>query len=211
MAKAKPKSGPPKIEAAAPVLFASAVNPRKQRALIVPNILSKESDSFLLRGPDQDNAFEKVKHWADMERSGFVGKTKETSIDAEFLLDIFGDAIGYTPAKKNHDHYHLERQYPVPNVGRADGALGHFGTGRTEPVVAVIEMKDANTDLDRDKSNGRTAVQQCFDYLNALPDCPWGIVSNFSIIRLYHRTKGNLGVMAASSTLIQLRYLTARV
>ena len=187
MAKGKPKSGPPKIEAAAPVLFASAVNPRKQRALIVPNILSKESDSFLLRGPDQDKAFEKVKHWADMERSGFVGKTKETSIDAEFLLDIFGDALGYTPAKKNHDHYHLERQYPVPNVGRADGALGHFGTGRTEPVVAVIEMKDANTDLDRDKSNGRTAVQQCFDYLNALPDCPWGIVSNVSTIRLYHR------------------------
>src|SRR5207249_2522563 len=40
--------------------------------------------------------------------------------------------------------------------------------------------------------NGRTAVQQCWDYLNALPDCPWGVVSNFRTIRLYHRTKGAL-------------------
>ena len=48
------------------------------------------------------------------------------------------------------------------------------------------------TDLDRDRSNGRTAVQQCWDYLNALPGCPWGIVSNFRTIRLYHREKGSL-------------------
>ena len=57
------------------------------------------------------------------------------------------------------------------------------------PPVAVIELKGAKTDLDRDKFNGRTAVQQCWDYLNALPDCPWGIVSNFAITRLYHRDK----------------------
>ena len=187
MAKSKSKSGPPQVAVAAPVLFASAGSTRKQRALIVPNILAKESESFHLRGPEQDRAWELCKRWADMERGGFVAKTKETSIDAEFLLDIFGEALGFTPAKANHDHYHLERQYPVPNVGRADGALGHFGSGRTEPVVAIIEMKGANTDLDRDKSNGRTAVQQCFDYLNALPDCPWGIVSNVTTIRLYHR------------------------
>ncbi len=32
-------------------------------------------------------------------------------------------------------------------------------------------------------------MQQCWDYLNALPDCPWGIVSNFVTTRLYHRDK----------------------
>ena len=58
--------------------------------------------------------------------------------------------------------------------------------------VAVVELKGAMTDLDRDRSNGRTAVQQCWDYLNALPGCPWGIVSNFRTIRLYHREKGTL-------------------
>jgi len=56
----------------------------------------------------------------------------------------------------------------------------------------VIELKGAITDLDRDRSQDRTAVQQCWDYLNALPDCPWGIVSNFRTIRLFHRKKGTL-------------------
>ncbi|MHB1768340.1 MAG: Eco57I restriction-modification methylase domain-containing protein, partial [Phycisphaerae bacterium] len=57
--------------------------------------------------------------------------------------------------------------------------------------VAVIEIKGANTDLDTDRSNGRTAVQQCWDYLNALPEAAWGIVSNFSEIRLYNKEMGN--------------------
>ena len=59
------------------------------------------------------------------------------------------------------------------------------------PTV-VVELKGALVDLDRDRSSGRTAVQQCWDYLNALPGCPWGIVSNFRTIRLYHRQKGTL-------------------
>ena len=52
-----------------------------------------------------------------------------------------------------------------------------------------MELKSADVNLDRDKFNGRTPVQQCWDYLNALPDCPWGIVSNFVTFRLYHRDK----------------------
>ena len=55
--------------------------------------------------------------------------------------------------------------------------------------MAVIELKGADADLDHDRFNGRTPVQQCWDYLNALPGCPWGIVSNFVTFRLYHRDK----------------------
>ena len=75
-------------------------------------------------------------------------------------------------------------------MGAADAALGEFP--QLNVPLAVIELKGATTDLDRDRSNGRTAVQQCWDYLNALPGCPWGIVSNFRTIRLYHREKGSL-------------------
>ena len=35
-------------------------------------------------------------------------------------------------------------------------------------------------------------MQQCWDYLNALPGCTWGIVSNFCTIRLYNRERGTL-------------------
>ena len=84
----------------------------------------------------------------------------------------------------------MEYEFHVNDVGAADAALGQFP--RLNVPLAVIELKGATTDLDRDRSNGRTAVQQCWDYLNALPGCPWGIVSNFRTIRLYHREKGTL-------------------
>ncbi|MEI7837769.1 MAG: DNA methyltransferase, partial [Planctomycetota bacterium] len=46
-------------------------------------------------------------------------------------------------------------------------------------------------DLDRDRSQGRTPVQQCWDYLNEAPECPWGIVSNIVSFRLYRRELGS--------------------
>ena len=85
--------------------------------------------------------------------------------------------------------YHLDREFTVPGVGGVDGAIGDFPLKPGGSPVAVIELKGASVDLDRDRSRGRTPVQQLWDYLNALPDCPWGILSNFSTIRLYHRDR----------------------
>jgi len=158
-----------------------------QRELISPHILTNESLLAKYDGPERDRAYEIVKKWAEMEKNGQMARMNETALDAEYLNDIFGIALGYTSSQDKPSHYHLERQFPVPGVGHVDGALGHFGSGLPRSPVAVIEMKGTGTNLDRDKSNGRTAVQQCFDYLNALPDCPWGIVCNFTSLRLYHR------------------------
>jgi hypothetical protein len=123
-----------------------------------------------------------------LESKGHLRK-KETALDADFLLEVFGKGLGYTPASQNPQKYNLLRNFTVPGVGTADGAIGVFAPGGADAPVAVIELKSAGTDLDTDRFNGRTAVQQCWDYLNALPDCPWGIVSNFVSIRLYHRNK----------------------
>ena len=70
---------------------------------------------------------------------------------------------------------------------QADGALGFFATGQPSAPVVIIECKDATTDLDHDKFNGRTPVQQLWDYMAQLPDTPWGILSNYLSVRLYHR------------------------
>ncbi len=52
----------------------------------------------------------------------------------------------------------------------------------------MIELKGPKVHLDRDRSNGRTAVDQCWDYLvNTPPECRWGIVSNIVSFRLYER------------------------
>lgn len=159
---------------------------RRRRALFLPKYV--------------DEAFRKAHHlhgrlpalrevvskWARMELEDRL-ESKETSLDAEFLHEIFG-ALGFT-VKTQGDRYTLERQFAVQGVGQADGAIGDFPLAPSGQPVAVIELKGARIDLDHDRSNGRTAVQQLWDYLNALPDCEWGILSNFSTIRLYHRDR----------------------
>jgi hypothetical protein len=145
-----------------------------------------------LRDERHDRAFEILNRWADLDRQGHLLKKKETSIDGEFLKEVFCDALGYTLATEDPNSYTLTRQLTIPGVGSADGAIGLFGPENAASPMAVIELKGTHVDLDHDRSNGRTSIQQCWDYLNALPDCPWGIVSNFETIRLYHRNKTQL-------------------
>ncbi len=163
---------------------------RRQRALFIPRYTREVADSQQLSGAAQDAAYKIALRWADRESSGQLIKDRETTIDTQFLDQLFGDGLGYQLKTKSPDQYHLEHKFSVPSVGIADAALGDFP--RASVPTVVIELKDAATDLDRDRSSGRTAVQQCWEYMNALPDCPWGIVSNFSTIRLYHRSKGTL-------------------
>ncbi len=112
-------------------------------------------------------------------------------MDNGFLEKVFGDALGYRSHPENPEEYQLEVKFSVPGVGTADAALGNFRHGTPLSPLVVMELKDSGVNLDRDRFNGRTAVQQCWDYLNALPDCPWGIVSNFVTFRLYHKAKGS--------------------
>ncbi len=185
MAKAKPIRRKP--QATEPDLFAG-FGSRRRRKLILPRVLTREADSNLLKSERRDKAYEIIAKWADLEKKGHLAK-KETALDAAFLHEIFGDALGYKTATQSPDNYHLERNFSVPGVGTADGALGLFATGKSPDPVAMIELKDADADLDRDKFNGRTAVQQCWDYLKYWPTCPWGIISNYVTIRLYHRDR----------------------
>ena len=163
---------------------------RRQRALFIPRLLAGATSQTLLKGSAQDRAYEIAVHWADLESNGHLIRHKETSIDTQFLDQLFGEGLGYQVKTISPEAWQLEHKFAVPGVGTADAALGEFPTIRVPTVV--VELKGAMTDLDRDRSNGRTAVQQCWDYLNAQPGCAWGIVSNFSTIRLYHREKGTL-------------------
>jgi hypothetical protein len=171
--------------AAAPLL-AEVENPRR-RVLILPRYLEKAAEDKRLLGQRFENAHKVLIRWADLEKDGHLEK-KETTLDADFIREVFGEALGYQPSTLSPERYQQQRNFTVSGVGTADGALGDFSRSASSPV-AVTELKGAAIDLDRDRSNGRTAVQQCWDYLNALSDCPWGIVSNYSRIRLYHRDK----------------------
>jgi len=163
---------------------------RRQRALFIPRLVREAAKHVALSGPAQDKAYAIAVQWADLESSGKLAKHKETSIDTQFLDQLFGDGLGFQLKTKSPDGWTLEHKFTVKGAGTADAAFGEFPKAGTPTVV--VELKDSTTDLDRDRFNGRTPVQQCWDYLNALPGCPWGIVSNFKQIRLYHRDKGIL-------------------
>ncbi len=125
--------------------------------------------------------------WADLESKGRLAKLKETQLQGDFLNEVFGQALGYRRAADNEPLWHLEQHLTIDSK-TPDAVLGLFRQDEHIIPLAVIELKGPTVHLDRDRSNGRTAVEQCWDYLIDLPrTCRWGIVSNLVSFRLYER------------------------
>src|ERR1019366_2626676 len=141
---------------------------RRQRALFIPRFLHEAGGNLHLKDAKQDNAYAIALRWADLETNGHLLQYKETSIDTQFLDQLFGEGLGYQVKTTSPLEWQLEHKFSVPGIGIADAALGEFPTAG--PLVA-IELKGAKADLDRDRSQGRTAVQQCWDYIINLPGC----------------------------------------
>jgi len=158
------------------------------RHLFLPQYLRVDAQDMRLRDKAQERAYEIIVKWADLEAAGRLRRRKETALEGDFLADVFAEALGYTRFSKGLPEWHLESQFAI-NGGTADAAIGHFRpTGRQTPR-ALIEFKGPATNIDRDRFAGRTPVQQCWDYLNGVPECPWGIVCNYVSFRLYHRNQ----------------------
>lgn len=160
---------------------------RRQRALLIRKRLADATARHIRDESAFKEAHKIAIRWAELESAGHLPQYRETTVDTQFLDQVFGQGLGYRVKTASPDRWELEHKFSVPGIGTADGALGGFPVSAS-PLV-LIELKGAGTDLDRDRFSGRTAVQQCWDYLSAFPGCPWGIVSNFSIIRLYHRDR----------------------
>ncbi len=161
---------------------------RSHRTLVLPRYLQEEAFRRFNGGSTIAAAHAIFVRWADLESDGHLAKN-ETTLDDSFRQEIFGQALGYLTASTSPQSYYYEKGFFVPGAGPPDGVLGVFPPVAVNTVQAVIELKGADTDLDHDRFNGCTPVQQCWDYLNNLPECTWGIVSNFVSFRLYHRDK----------------------
>lgn len=159
---------------------------RRHPHLILPKLLTEKATTFFFEEARLAGGSAALAQWADLAAQGAL-RQKETSLDAEFLRVIFGQALGYSTVSDSPESYTMVKNPTVPGAGQADGALGFFATGQESAPTVIIECKDAATDLDHDKFNGRTPVQQLSDYMAQLPDTPWGILSNYLAVRLYHR------------------------
>jgi len=162
--------------------------PRDHPRLILPRLLERAAREHRLPEKEEAAAHAIVLKWADMESRGRLAKRSETELQGEFLTEIFGQVLGYTLFSQDRDYWELRPQFPVPG-GTADAAIGKFRDQGEEQLRAVVELKGPTVNVDRQRFNGRTPVQQCWDYLNVRPDCPWGIVCNYVGFRLYHRNK----------------------
>lgn len=128
--------------------------------------------------------------WLQRYKSGKLLSQNETSIGADFLNDIFGEVLGFN--YRNPYFWNLEKELKTNVDGKKpDGVIGYFEKDKepTRNVHGIIELKDANTPLDKaqNRSNDkRTPVEQAFSYAPKYGQkCKWVIVSNFIEIRLY--------------------------
>ncbi len=156
--------------------------------LILPKFLESAAADLRLRDQQQKEAHEILVRWADLEDSGKLRRMKETNLEGEFLTGVFSKALGFTLFSENKAQWNVWQKYQVPG-GEADAAIGLFDDQTKGPPLVLMELKGPTVNVDRDRSRGRTAVQQCWDYLNVVPECPWGIVCNYVSFRLYHRDK----------------------
>lgn len=121
--------------------------------------------------------------------SGKFDSLKEEEIKSRFVTTFFGDILGFNYGNSNK---WLLREEPksVVDGTKPDAALGYFYQDKSKnDVRAVIEMKDALTNLDEKQNrtgNKQTCIDQAFEYVSKMGGkCQWAIVSNIKEIRFY--------------------------
>ena len=74
-------------------LFPEA-NRKRHPRLFLPKYLAEEAERLPIPPAELERVTAALKQWADAAVQGHLGQ-KETTLDAEFLQKIFGEALGY--------------------------------------------------------------------------------------------------------------------
>ncbi len=160
----------------------------KTDRLILPRLLKDTAGDRRLDGDTLEAAHAVLVRWAGLETSGRLAELNETQVRGDFLAEVFGDALGYAGFAEGKEVWHQDQHCQIAGE-TPDAVLGFFRQGEEHKPLVVVELKGPKVHLDRDRSGGRTAVAQCWDYLvNTPPECRWGIVSNIVSFRLYERS-----------------------
>ena len=132
--------------------------------------------------------------WIKTLESNRLDRSKEEETKSRFILEIFGDILGFN--YKNPSNW-LIREELKTNVDatKPDAALGRFKineTGIENDVHVVIEIKDSKTSVDKPQNRAAfkiSPVDQAFLYASKVGgNCKWVVVSNFIEIRFYHQS-----------------------
>lgn len=129
-----------------------------------------------------------IKSFVQELESGKLESLKEEEIKSRFITEFFGDILGFNYGNSNEWQLREEKKSEVDGK-KADAALGYFYSDKSnDDVRVVIEIKDANTDLDtkQNRAGNQTPVEQAFSYVPKMGgNCKWVVVSNIKEIRFY--------------------------
>ncbi len=152
-------------------------------------------EPFYIGVENRQHKVKLVREWQQLIASKQIYAKKEEELQTPFLHTFFGEILGY-PYQEHLPTTQIRVEVKTEqDQTKADGALGFFVYDANtqsiqSEVKAVIELKDAHTDLDkpqRRKDFKGSPVEQAFAYVPKFGgSCQWVIVSNFVEIRLYH-------------------------
>ena len=160
----------------------------KRLPLFDESVIQKEiAHNFLLsQVPDIDKIKRLISWWTNEITSGRLNAQKEESIKPKFLIDFFSTILGFNISGENTSMA-LELKTFIDGT-KADAGLGHFvfkSNGfEPERIYAVIEIKDAGTDLEESSKGVLSAVSQAYEYAGKT-EAKWIFVSNMKEIRFY--------------------------
>ncbi|MGB4773738.1 MAG: hypothetical protein WBP45_01075 [Daejeonella sp.] len=149
-----------------------------------------------------------LSNWLESSESKKLKRFKEEEIKSRFILEVFGEVLGFN-YKNSHKWLVREELKTIVDATKPDAALGIFHineAGINNDVHVVIEIKDTQSILDKPQNRQAlkiTPIDQAFLYASKMGgNCKWVIVSNFSQIRIYHYSSQDA---YQSYTLLQLQ------
>jgi len=162
----------------------------KLKPIFSDNLLSHYTSDFRLSSfTDIRGITILIKGLVEELESGRIENSKEEQIKHRFVSGFFGKLLGFNDGNSIEWQLDIETK-SVTDGTKPDATLGFFTIKNSKKDVrAVIEIKDAKTDLDKKQSrpNKQTSVEQAFGYVSkAGGKCKWVIVSNIKEIRFYH-------------------------
>ncbi len=136
--------------------------------------------------PDFESKLEIVKNWYRAFETGELQSKNETQCEQAFNQDFFVKVLDYIPFP--NEIYSIQPKDNVDSGGGQipDATLGYFKNG-LKRVVAVVEIKDVNTPLDKAqrRDGNMSPIQQAFKYKPQFKECGFVIATNFNEIRLF--------------------------
>ncbi len=134
--------------------------------------------------PDFDLKLAKVKAWHEAYENKSLHKKSESQCEQAFNQSFFIEILGYKGFP--NEIYTIDPKGNVEAGGqKPDAILGYFSEEKRR-VIAVVEIKDVNTSLDKSqkREGSLSPVQQAFKYKPQYKECDFVIATNFFEIRL---------------------------